>query len=558
MLRDLRIRNFALIDELELAFEPGLNVITGETGAGKTILMAALGLTVGGKAAADVIRTGEEEAFVEAVFAIDGTPASRRLTESGFSADGSELLIRRALSRSGRNRVHLNGTLATLGVLETVGDGLIRVYGQHEHHTLREAETHLGLLDAFAGHGELLEEMGRRYQAWHVLAERLRRLTEGKEAARAQAELLRFHVNEIAEANLHAGEEEQLQQERRVLASAERLAEAAAFGEEALYSGEAAAAGAVKKVAQRLAELVAVDPRLEEIAKLLDEASSVVEEAGWRLREYAGKVTFDPERLDAAENRLARIVRLKRKYGDSVGEILEYREKAQRELADLDLGDEGIAQLERDGEAAEREARKAAAALSKSRRMAAKKLEQRLVDELADLGMKSARFQIAFEVGEEPAPLTAAGTDRVEFYFSANPGEDPRPLARVASGGELSRIMLALKSAAVEDAEAPTVIFDEVDAGIGGATAEVVGRKLAALAASRQVICITHLAQIAAFADHHFAVAKETVKGRTRSSARKLAATERRDEIARMIGGLTVTPEARRHAEQLLAGAKRR
>ncbi len=553
MLRDLRIKNFALIDELELGFEPGLNVITGETGAGKTILMAALGLAVGGKAAADVIRTGEEEASIEAVFAIDGHVQSQ-LTEAGFSGAGDELLIRRALQRSGRNRVHLNGTLATLSVLESIGEDLIRVYGQEEHHTLRQAETHLGLLDAFAEHRELLERMRERYEVYRGLDERLRRLTEGKEVARARAELLRFQSQEIAEAALQAGEEEKLQQERLVLASAEKLVEAARLGEETLYAGDQAAAGAVKKVAQRLHDLVAIDQRLEEIAKLLEEASAVVEEAGWRLREYAGSMVRDPDQLETIEERLVLISKLKRKYGESIESILAHKEAADRELRDLDLGEEGIAALEQERAAAESEARKAAAMLSKSRRAAAKRLEAKLTNELSSLGMSDARFEVRFE---ESGALSSSGSDGVEFFFSANPGESPRPLARVASGGELSRIMLALKSSALEDAEAPTFIFDEVDAGIGGAVAEVVGRKLASLARNRQVICITHLPQIAAFADHHFAVEKAVSKGRTRSRARRLTAEDRGEELARMLGGVKITAEARKHAEQLLAAARR-
>jgi len=550
MLKELQIRNFALIDELELGFEPGLNVITGETGAGKTILMAALELAVGGKASAEVIRTGEEEATIEAVFEVAGETAHARLADSGFEAPGRELLVRRALARSGRNRIHLNGTLATLAVLEAIGDSLIRVYGQHEHHTLRQSETHLGLLDAFADHADLLEGMRKRFAAHHDLVERLRRVLAGKETARARAEMLRFQLKEIGDAALTPGEEEALRQERQVLSAAEKLAEAARFGEHALYAGESAAASTVRKLSARLGELVDTDPRLGEIAKLVDEAYTLVEEAGWRLREYAEKLVFDPERLEEVDNRLVELAKLKRKYGDSVDAILALRESALRELADLDLGEEGQAALEAEATRAEKAAHVAAATLSKSRRTAARRLEGRVRRELGELGMKDARFEARFA---DETTLSAAGFDAVEFYFSANAGEEPRALARIASGGELSRIMLALKSLALEDADAPTVIFDEVDAGIGGAVAEVVGRKLAALASRRQVLCITHLPQIAAFADHHFAVEKATERGRTRSTARRLGAEERCEEIARMLGGVKVTAEARKHAEQLLA-----
>ena len=552
MLKDLQIRNFALIDALELSFEPGLNVITGETGAGKTILMAALELAVGGKASAEVIRTGEDEAAIEAVFAVRSEPLRERLTHAGLEANGEELLVRRALARSGRNRIHLNGTLATLAVLESIGDCLIRVYGQHEHHTLRQSETHLGLLDAFAGHADLLLAMRTRFDEYHELAERLRRLVSNEQTARARAEMLRFQIQDIAGAKLAPGEEEELRGERQVLAGAEKLAEGARFGEQALYAGEAAAATTIRKLSARLTDLIAVDPRLGEIAALVDEAHTLVEEAGWRLREYAEKMVFDPARLEQVDERLVEIGKLKRKYGDTIEAILAAHDAATRELADLDLGEEGLAKLAADSAEAERGARQAAVALSKSRRAAAKRLESRIVEELGALGMKDARFAARFA----DAPLSSRGADAVELYFSANPGEEPRALARIASGGELSRIMLALKSLALEDADAPTVIFDEVDAGIGGAVAEVVGRKLGALAQRRQVLCITHLPQIAAFADHHFAVEKTTARGRTRSTARRLRADERAEEIARMLGGVKVSAEAKKHAEQLLATAR--
>jgi DNA repair protein RecN (Recombination protein N) len=552
MLRTLRVAKFALIDELELEFEAGLNVVTGETGAGKSILMAALELAVGGKAETHVVRTGEDEAAIEALFAIASPPTRDALAAAGIDSPENELLVRRVVSRSGRNRLHLNGSVATVGLLDGIGERLLRVYGQHEHHTLRQAETHLGLLDGFADDGALLARMRERHAAFHDLDARIRRLTEGKEVARARAELLRFQAREIAEASLRLGEDEELQSQRRILGAAEKLSEGAHFGEEVLYAGEHAAAGAIKKVANRLRDLVPIDARLEEITKLADDAAALAEEAGWRLREYAESVTVDPDRLETIEQRLVLIDKLRRKYGGSVEAILAHQAQAERELADLDLGAEGLEKLETERAAAEKSARAAAAELAKARRAAAARMETRLARELGELGMKDARFEVRFEERE----LSAEGTDAVEFFFSANPGEEARPLRRVASGGELSRIMLALKSVALDEAEAPTVIFDEVDAGIGGAVAEVVGRKLASIARERQVLCITHLPQIAAFADHHFVVSKQTAKGRTRSETRRLREGERADEVARMLGGVDVSAEARRHAEKLLASAR--
>jgi DNA repair protein RecN (Recombination protein N) len=554
VLRELRIRNFALIDELELSFEPGFNVVTGETGAGKTLLMQAVGLAVGGKAANEVIRTGEEEATIEAVFSVASGPVAERLVAAGIECPGAELRVRRVVSSKGRNRVHLNGGPATLSLLESLGGSLIRIYGQHEHHTLRQADTHLGLLDSFAGHGAEVARMREAFAAFHELDERLRRLAAGREAARARAEWLRFQAREIAEARLRPGEEEELREERAILAAAEKLAAAATTGEELLYAGEGAAASAVKRVAQRLSELVSIDRRLEEIAGLLEEAARLLEEAGFRLRDYGRRISFDPERLEAVEERLARIAALKRKYGGSVEEILAHSRAVEQELADLDLGEEGVAALGAERAAAERAAEEMARRLSEARRAAARRLEERLAAELAGLGMAGARVEVRFA----PVPLGENGIDGVEFFLAANPGEAPRPLARIASGGELSRIMLALKTIALGEGEAETLVFDEVDAGIGGAVAEVVGRKLAAVSQGRQVLCITHLPQIAVWADHHYAVEKATVRGRTRSTVRKLSSAERADEIARMIGGVRVGPEARRHAARLLAAARNR
>ncbi len=552
MLRDLRIQSFALIDALEVAFEPGLNVITGETGAGKTILMSALELAAGGKAATDVIRTGEDEATIEAVFGLEDA-ARAMLGEAGIEAADEALLVKRTISRSGRNRLHLNGSLGTVAVLEAVGERLLRIYGQNEHTTLRQAETHLGLLDAFAEHPKLVARASETYAAFHALEERLRHLAQGKDEARARAEWLRFQAQEIQEASLQANEDESLAQERKILGSAEKLAEGAHFGEELLYAGENAATAALKKVAQRLRELAATDPRLGEIGKLADDGAALAEEAGWRLREYAEGVNVDPDRLADIEERLVKIDRLKKKHGGTIEAILAAGAAAERELADLDMGSEGFEKLEAERVAAEKSALAAANDLSRSRRAAAKKLEARLDAELAELGMKDARIEVRFE----EKPLGPDGVDAVELYFSANAGEDVRALRRVASGGELSRIMLALKSVALADSDAPTVIFDEVDSGIGGAIAEVVGKKLAAIARERQVLCITHLPQIAAFADHHFAVEKTTTKGRTRSITRQLSEKERAEELARMLGGVEISAEARRHADQLLTTARR-
>ena len=570
MLRHLHIKNFALIDELELSFDQGFNVITGETGAGKSLLMQALGLAVGGRATADVIRHDTPEAVVEAVFDVDDARITRLLEESGYSAE-DELLVRRVVSQNGRGRVHLSGAVATVAVLRQLGERVMNIYGQHEQQTLLETEAALRLLDGFAGFGARNKEMAMRYQSLQKSWSRLQALTQGKEAARARRELLRLQADDVKRAALQPGEEERLRQEKAILLNAEKLAQGVAAGEEVLVAGEEAVADRIGRVMTRLRDLARIDESLKEAIMLLSSGLAQVEEAALVLRKYGERLHVNPERLEEIDARLTLIARLKQKYGGSVEAILAFQAAVEQELQQLEGGEESLTVLRQEVETAAEAAWSWAQQLSQDRQTAARTLEAKMVQELVGLGMKGATFRVEFQtaaatltgaVADDPLHrsgqrLYDTGYDYVEFALSANPGEPLLPLAQVASGGELSRLMLALKVLGTAAEEVPTLIFDEVDAGIGGAVAEVVGRRLKTLAKHRQVLCITHLPQIAAFADHAYTVVKTLVNGRTISSAKKLTKPEQMQELARMLGGVEITTEARRHAKEMLEGARR-
>jgi len=561
MLRELRIKNFAVIDQATLELDPGLDVLTGETGAGKTIILNALGLILGGRVSPDIIRQGEDEATVEALF--DALPAGLRekLGEGGYGS-GDDLVIKRIVSRSGKNRVYLNGSLCPLSLLSELGPYLLHIYGQHEHHGLLRPDYHLTLLDAYGGLGKHAGLMRERYQAFRSAWERLSLAKDDLERARREEELMRSQAEEISRASLRPGEEEELKANRNVLIHAEKLYTGCREGAEILYESEDAVVSRLGRYLPRLEELAAIDPTLRDAVELLRSSLAQLEEAVSTLRGYTNRVEFDPQALERLDDRLDEIQRLKRKYNGSVEEILKTAEKITRDLAALDRGAEESAALEGAFDEARRLAWAQAEVLSAERRRVAKRLQKGMETELASLGMPRTKFAVRFlddeeERGEPPfflggRKITEAGTDRIEFYFSPNPGEAAKPLARIASGGELSRLMLAVKALVLNQGEIPTLLFDEVDAGIGGRVAEMVGKKLKKVATAHQVICVTHLPQIAALANSHYVVEKEVAKGRTFTRVRQLGAEEKIAEVARMLGGIEVTEQARRHAEEMI------
>jgi DNA repair protein RecN (Recombination protein N) len=561
MLRELRIKNFAVIDEVVLELGPGLNIITGETGAGKSIILNALGLVSGERGSSDIIRHKEDEATVEALFEQLPPTITTKLRDAGFESDG-DVVIKRILNRSGKNRIYLNGGLCTLNILAEIGGDLVHIYGQHEHHTLLQPETHLNLLDAFANDTNAAASMQERFTELSVAWNELNQTRRSLEKRREDKALLEAQADEISRARLKPGEEEELRANKNILAHAEKLHQGSREGEELLYEGDAALVSRLSKYAIKLRELAAIDQGLQPTAELVDSALAHLQEAALQLRRYAGHVRFDPRVLEQLEDRLAEIQRLKRKYNGGVDEILRMGEEIQASLGCLEQGEEQIAALEKAFAQARRAAWQEAERLSIERQKAAKIMKREMEKEVRGLGMAGTTFEVRFLMHDDRADvppffvagkkLTERGMDHVEFFFSPNPGEPPKPLARIASGGELSRLMLALKSLVLTPSVVSTLLFDEVDAGVGGRVAEIVGKKLKQVAAHQQVISVTHLPQIAALADCHFVVRKEVEKGRTFTKVRRLSDRERIAEVARMLGGVKITEQTRRHAEELV------
>ena len=554
MLTHLHISGFALIDEVELALGPGLTVITGETGAGKSIVVDAMGLLRGARAGADVIRVGRDEARVEAIIALPPHgPARARLEEDGRGGDLDDgLVVRRVISRQGRGRAHLGGGLATAGDLANHVAGLIDIASQHDQQSLTDPGSQLAILDAFAENDEARAEMAA---AWAALVEARRALEAFSADVRGRAEredLLRFQLGELDAAQPVAGEDDELRALRERLKGAERFFAAAARGEDVLYAGDGAVAERISAVAHELAPLAELDPALAPLRERLEGAQAVVEDVARDLGKYARGIRSDPARLAEIEERLHLLQRLCRKHGGTVADLVAKREALARDLGELGSFEEALAARKEVAERAEARALAAAAVLSASRRKAATGLEKKVGATLRELGFATARLPLSVEARD----LGASGADLVRFMFAPNPGDPPRPLAKIASGGELSRVMLAVKQALARTDHVLTYVFDEVDAGIGGGAAETVGRKLKKIASDRQVVVITHLPQVAAFADAHVRVTKTTERGRTRVAIEALDEAERAGELARMLGGANPSAEAKAHAAEMLRRAR--
>jgi len=561
MLSSLTIRDFAIIDRVTLELGPGLTVITGETGAGKSILISALNLVLGGRATTDVIRAGAEAATVEAVFDPGEAPElTARLADAGVALDGP-LIVRRVLARNGRHRVYLNDTAVTLGTLAQVAGGLVDISGQHEHYSLLRTEFHLDLLDRMAGLGGLRAEVAAAYEAQAEVEAALTALLEAQRQKGERLEVLRFQRQELAAAELKDPlEDDALENERKLLRNAEKLRTTSKHAEAALYADDGAAVERLGRAARSIRELAEVDPTLAPVAQDLDTAAALAEEAARTLGAYARRVQADPERLEAVEARLALLSKLRRKYGATLAEVIARRDALEAELSTLENADEAIVQLEKARERAATATAKVARKLTKARREAGEKLSGAIQGELADLGMGRAVIQVRVEplgrgAGLEADDLhvTARGADKVEILLSANPGEPPQSLAKIASGGELSRFMLAVKRVIADRDSVGTYIFDEVDTGVGGPTAEAIGRKLRSVSAQRQALCITHLPQIAAMGDAHLRVEKRIEGDRTFSQVVTLEDDARTEELARMVGGATVTETTRALARELLS-----
>jgi DNA repair protein RecN (Recombination protein N) len=562
MLKELNIKNFAIIDQLRVEFAPGLNVFTGETGAGKSIVVDALNLALGERASADLIRTGCQEAVVEAAFELSHAGMKEivsLLSEQGIEANsGEDLIVRRVLSSSGKNKVYINGSLANLTTLSALGVNLADIHGQHEHQSLLSPDRQMDMLDSFGGLDILREDFASAYRRLQEVRKELAELETGERDRAQREDMLRFQKNEIEAAMPKPGEDVELAGEQNVLANSEKLAGLAAMVDETLYAADESVLANLKKAINGLKEIAEIDSRLSDAAQLCESGRAQVEEAAREISSYRESIEFDPKRLEQIGDRLDVIQKLKKKYGSTIEEILEFGAKAAAELDRMERSTEEIERLKSEIQAIKFGLTDKAAELTTKRGAAAKDLEKKVETELGHLGMKRTIFSV--KITQEPGgdtleghKLGPRGADRVEFLISPNPGEEPKPLARTASGGELSRIMLALKTILVEGDEIPTLVFDEVDAGIGGAVAEEVGKKLKRIATKHQVFCITHLPQIASMATSHYGVAKSVRKDRTSTEVRLLDEKERVDEISRMLGGKTITDATVKHAEEMIA-----
>jgi DNA repair protein RecN (Recombination protein N) len=551
MLTDISIRNVAIIPELHLAIPKGLTVLTGETGAGKSIIIDAVSLLLGGRASADLIRSGADEATVEAIFILPNDGRVRKmLDEAGIEVDG-ELLVKRIVSRTGRNRVFLNGSMATLALLTEVAGELVNIYGQHEAQTLLRPDNHLELLDGFAGHQALCDRYRLLYDEHRTVSARLAALREGEMQLARERELLGYQVREIAEAGLSQAEDEALAAERDILRHSEKLFASSRGAYELLSGGEPAAAPLLAEAVARVREMAAIDRSVSDLVELLDGVRIQLDDAAHTLLGYSERVEADPARLQAIQDRLDLINSLARKYGPTLAQVLERRDEMERQLQRLEQQSADAGDLTLRLNTLAKELAAVGGELSGARRAAAARLKDAMEKQLHQLAMPHAQFEAAFRDLAEPGP---AGFERGEFLFSPNPGEPLRPLARIASGGELSRLMLALKQLHPES-DVPTLIFDEVDAGIGGATAAVVGEKLRRVASGQQVLCITHMPQVAAHAHSHLMVSKEIASGRTVTIVTPLEGEDRVQEMARMLGGKTITDTTIDHAREMISHA---
>ncbi len=562
MLQTLRIRNFVLIEKLELDFDRGFNVITGETGAGKSIILDAIALILGGRAEASLIRAGADEAVVEALFDVAANPAVRdKLTAKGVTTDeGGELLVRRNISRGGKNRIFINDELVTLAQLGELAENLVDLCSQHEHQSLARAAYQLDMLDRYAGLIALKKTVREYFFALRSLQAELTQVSGDDGSEARLADFIQFQIQEIDAFALRLGEEEELARERKVLLSVTHLMEACAGANALLDGGDDDSEGArtlLQKAVRRMEKACETDATLAPAREALGRALAELDEASSQIGGYAQRLQADPRRFDVVEERLSKLVGLKKKYGGSEASIMETRNRLGTELEQWASRGVRIERLEKSIAEARGAYYKAAKELSKKRRTVAKTLASSIQAELDELRMGGARFETRFEaVSEDEATWGPEGIDAMELRFAPNVGEGFSPLGKIASGGELSRVMLAIRRVVADRGGICVYLFDEIDAGIGGQTASVVGRKIQSVSKHNQVICITHLPQISAFADAHFSVSKKVESGRTSSSIRRLEEGKRVEEIARMLGGMDVTTKSRDHAKELLSRAQ--
>jgi len=562
VLAELRLENYAVIENLAVHFGPGLNLLTGETGAGKSILIDALALLLGDKAFPEIIRAGAERAIISAVFEIEGSAEKMIalvLEANGIDREEGSVILRREIAAGGKGRVFVNSQPATVAVLRQLAPHLATIHAQNESILAFDAPARLALLDAFAGSS--LVATGDSFSGWKGIRGRIRELEQDERERARLVDLWNYQAREIDDARLQTGEDESLMTEKRVLANAEKIYNAAMNAFDLLYEGNGSTSSTLRASQKHIEELIRYEPKFQAALAALDTARISVEDVGATLRDYAGGIHASPEHLAEIEDRLALLDRLKRKYGPALDDVIAYGIDVKRRLSEMENKEEVLRQLQAELADAATTYLEVARGLSKKRHEAARKLEKQVEAEITELAMKST-FHISVTSSEEEANWSNSGIDDVTYMISTNPGEPQRPLEQIASGGELSRVMLALK-AGVEAGGGPatrkknstgqrTMVFDEIDSGIGGRAAEAVGRKLKALARNSQVLCVTHLPQIATFASHHYLIEKKEASGRTITQVRPIEGGERTEEVARMLSGAKLTETSRKHAEQML------
>jgi DNA repair protein RecN (Recombination protein N) len=566
VLAELRLENYAVIDNVVIGFESGLNLLTGETGAGKSILIDALGLLLGEKASSDVIRTGAERAVVAAVFESEGAAArsiEAILETNGLDAENGSLILRREIAPGGKGRVFINNQPATVAVLKQIAPHLAVIHAQNESILNFDGAARQELLDAYAGVD--LKEISSAFAHWKQIHGRIAELEQDEQDRMRLLDLWNFQCREIEEARLRISEDEELEAEKRVLANAEKIYGAAINAFDLLYEGNGSTSSSLRAAQKHLEELVRYEPKFQEALAALESARISVEDVGATLRDYAGGIQASPERLAEIEERLALLDRLKRKYGPTLEQVIAYGEEIHRKISEMENKDQVLLELRAKLIVTAEDYLKAARILSRKRQESGRKLEKLVEAEINDLAMRVS-FRIAVEEGEDETHWTSSGINQVVYRISTNAGETLRPLEQIASGGELSRVMLALK-ASVEAGTNPTadstkkkksasaqrtLVFDEIDTGIGGRAAEAVGKKLKALSKGNQVLCVTHLPQIATFADHHYVIEKREAGGRAKTTVRQITGEERTEEVARMLSGAKLTETSRKHAEQMI------
>ena len=546
MLLELIVENYAVVEHLRVRFHAGFNVLSGETGSGKSIVVDALGLLLGERASADMLRTGAEKARISGIFEAPDD-AGVLLSGAGIDLEGEEIIIDREILAGGKSRAWIGSRPVTAALLRDLAPYLGDIHGQHDQQRLFSREAQLTLLDEFAGLNPAVSELERVYREWRACDTELKDLERAEQERLRLLDLWKFQRNEIESAQLHDGEDNELEAERRVLQNVGRISEGATIAYSALYDNADSAYAQLRSAVKRLEDLRRFDEDLGRVSDLLKPAEIAIDEAAGELRDYLGGLEADPSRLEEVEARLAVIDKLKRKYGATVAEILQFLNEVSANMEAAESASEHRAGIEKRQQQLSERYEALSRGLSARRHRSAEELSKRVEAEVRSLAMERAVFRVSLE----ETPWSPSGTDAVQFLVSANAGEDPRPMEKIASGGELSRIALAVKTCVTGEMQGRTLVFDEVDAGIGGAAAESVGRRLKALAARDQVLCVTHLAQIAGFGDYHFAVEKHESQGRTTAAIRELEGEARTREIGRMLSG-RLTPEALKHAEQLL------